>query len=35
MVDSENNPDNYKTLSISIGAMIKNPEMLRFVPKDV
>ena len=32
MVDSENTPDNYKTLKISIGAIIKNAEMLKFVP---
>ena len=28
MDDSENNPENYKTQKISIGAMIKSPEML-------
>ena len=32
MVDSENSPDNYKTFKISIGAIIKNPEILKFVP---
>ena len=32
MVDSENSSDNYKTLRISIGAIIKNPVMLTFVP---
>ena len=31
MVDSEYSPDNYKSSKISIGAIIKNPEMLRFV----
>ena len=35
MVDSKNNPDNYKTLKISIGTIIENPEMLRFVPDDL
>ena len=37
MVDSEYSTDNYKSWSsnkksISIGAVIKNPEMVRFVP---
>ena len=32
MVDSENSSDNYKTLKISIEAIIKNPEMLNFIP---
>ena len=32
MVYSENSPGNYKTLKISIGAIIKNPKMLRFIP---
>ena len=31
MVDSEYSSDNYKTLKISIGAIIKDPEMLRLV----
>ena len=31
LVDSKNNPDNYKTL-IRIGAIIEDSEMLRFVP---
>ena len=31
MVDNKSNPDNYKTLEISIGALVKGPEMLRFV----
>ena len=31
MVDSENNPDNNKSLKISIAAIIRNPELLRFV----
>ena len=30
MVDSEYSSDNYQSLKISIGAIIKNPEMLRF-----
>ena len=29
MVDSRESPDNYKTLEISFGAILKNPEMLR------
>ena len=32
MVVSKNNPDNYKTLKVSIGTVIKDSEMLRFVP---
>ena len=32
MVDSEYSTDNYKSLKISIGAIMKNPEMLRLVP---
>ena len=32
MFDSENSTDNCKTLKISIGTIIKNPEMLKFVP---
>ena len=32
MVVSENSNDNCKTLKISIGTIIKNPEMLKFVP---
>ena len=31
MVYSEYSADNYKPLKISIGSMIKNPEMLKFV----
>ena len=31
MVDSEYNPNNCKSLIIAIGALIKNPEMLRLV----
>ena len=31
MVDSEYCPDNYKSLKISIAAIIKNLEVLRFV----
>ena len=31
MVDSEYSPDNYKSSKINIGAIIKNPQMLRFV----
>ena len=31
MVDSEYSPDNYKFLKISIGSIMKNLEMLRFV----
>ena len=32
MVGSKYSPDNYETLKRSIGAKIKNPEMLRSVP---
>ena len=32
MVDSEYNRDNYKSSKISIGTVMKNPEMLKFVP---
>ena len=32
MVDSEYSPDNYKSLEISIGAITKTSEMLKFVP---
>ena len=32
MADSEYNPGNYKSLKINIGAIIKNLEILRFVP---
>ena len=32
MVNIENTPDNYKTLKISIRAIIKNPEMLKLIP---
>ena len=32
MVDSEYSTDNVKFSKISIGAVIKNPEMLKFVP---
>ena len=31
MVDSEYSTDNYKSLKISIGAVIKNPEMIKFI----
>ena len=31
MVDSENSPENYKCSKISIGVIIKHPEMLRYV----
>ena len=31
MVDSETSPKNYKTVKISIGTIIKNPEMLKLV----
>ena len=34
LVDSKNNPDNYKTL-ISIWAIMQNSEMLRYVPDHV
>ena len=32
MIDRENSLDNYMSLKISIGIIIKNPKMLRFVP---
>ena len=32
MVDSEFSPENYKSSKISIGALIKNLDMLKFVP---
>ena len=32
MVDSEYSRDNYKSSKISIGTVMKNPEMLKFVP---
>ena len=32
MVDSEYGTDNYNSSKISIGAVIKNPEILKFVP---
>ena len=32
MLGSEYGPDNYETLKISFRAIIKNPEVLRFVP---
>ena len=32
MVDSEYSTDNCKSSKISIGAIMKNPEMLRLVP---
>ena len=32
MVDSEYSTGNYKSSKISIGAIMKNPEMLRLVP---
>ena len=32
MVDNRNKSDNYKPLKISIGTIIKDLEMLRFVP---
>ena len=32
MVDIKYSPDNYMSLKISIGAIMRNPEMLRFVP---
>ena len=32
MYDSEDSIDKYKTLKISIGGMIKNADMLQFVP---
>ena len=32
MVDTEYSTDKYKSSKISIGAIMKNPEMLRLVP---
>ena len=32
MVDSKYSTDNYKSSKISIGAVIKNLELLKFVP---
>ena len=32
MVDSKNNPNNYKNLKIDIEAIIENSEMVRSVP---
>ena len=32
MLDSEYNMDIYKSLQASIGAVIRTPEMLKFVP---
>ena len=32
MVDSEYSIDNYKSLKISIGSIIKNPKFLKFIP---
>ena len=32
MVDSEFSANIYKSLKITIGTIIKNPEMIRFVP---
>ena len=32
MIESENSPDNFKILRISIGAIMKNPEMLKLNP---
>ena len=32
MVDSKYSTDNYKSSKISIGVVIKNPELLKFVP---
>ena len=32
MIGSKYSPDNYMSLKISIGSLIKIPEMLRFVP---
>ena len=33
MVDSKNNPNNYKIVKISTGTIMKYREMLRFVPE--
>ena len=32
MVDSEHNMDTYKSVKISIETVMRNPEMLKFVP---
>ena len=32
MFESETSLENYKTLEISVGIIIENPEMLKFVP---
>ena len=32
MVDSEYNMDIYKSAKISVGAVMRNPEILKFVP---
>ena len=32
MAESEYSRDNYKALKISIGTIIKNPEMAKFIP---
>ena len=32
MVDNKYSPNNYEHLKISIGTIIKDPEMLRFIP---
>ena len=32
MVDSKHNSDNYENLKINTGAIIKDPEILKFVP---
>ena len=32
MVDNEYSTDNYKSSKISIGTVMKNPEMLKFLP---
>ena len=34
MTDSEYSKDNFKSPKINIGAIMKNPEMLKFVPDD-
>ena len=35
MVDSEYSIDIYKFVEISIGAVMRNPEMLKFVPDHI
>ena len=35
MIDSEYSLDSYSSLEISIGSIIKNTELLRFVPDHV